>query len=87
MCWLLSNSWMLIIGITAVSAKVLFCWKRFVPLIVGFWYPLMILPYIVFGSIINLAGPYSAFAFALLGVVVYRSGEEQKEYFANIELA
>lgn len=39
-CWPLSNTWMLVTGITALAAKQLAGWKRFMPLVAGLWLPL-----------------------------------------------
>lgn len=78
MCWLLSNIWMLVIGITALAAKQLRSWKRFVPLFVGLWFPAMVVPAITLGVMTSIAGPYSAVAFALLGLVVYKADEDER---------
>ena len=86
MCWPLSNIWMLVIGITAVKAKKLLGWKRYVPLIVGLWFPLMIIPAMVTGFFF-LAGPYSAIAFVLLGFIVYKSREEEQTPVGNVVVA
>ena len=77
MCWPLSNVWMLVIGITAVRARKLQGWKRFVPLVVGLWFPITVIPAVTMGYFV-LAGPYSAIAFALLGLVVYKAGEDEQ---------
>jgi hypothetical protein len=85
-CWPLSNVWMLAIGITALRARVLHGWKRYVPLIVGLWFPITIIPAMAF-NIYFLAGPYSALAFASLGFVVYTYEKmEPATYEAPTEL-
>jgi hypothetical protein len=74
--WPISNLWMLATGITILVAKRLQGWMRFVPLVVGLWLPLcLVLLGGLFGftPTINLIGGfYSAVAWTLLGVVVYR---------------
>ncbi len=86
MCWPLSNIWMLVIGITAVRAKKLQTWKRFVPLFVGLWFPLTVVPAVTMGFFV-LAGPYSAVAFALLGLLVYKAGEDEQNMVAKVAVA
>ena len=77
MCWPLSNIWMLVIAITALTAKRLQPWKRFVLLLVGLWFPLAVIPAMTMG-ITSIAGPYSAMAFALLGFVVFKGNNEEE---------
>jgi hypothetical protein len=86
MCWPLSNLWMLAIGITALKAKKLRGWKRFVPLFVGLWFPLTVIPAITLGIFV-LAAPYSAIAFTLLGLVVYRLDEDEQSEVATVAVA
>jgi hypothetical protein len=86
-CWPLSNIWMLVIGIATVRAKRLQGWKRFVPLVVGLWFPLMVVPAITIGAMSSIAGPYSAVAFGLLGLVVFQRGEERTEIIDDIVIA
>jgi hypothetical protein len=69
---------MIVIGITTLRAKILTGWKRFVPIIVGLWFPLMVIPAITIGTTTTIAGIYSALAFAMLGVSVY-NGERPNE--------
>ena len=86
MCWPLSNIWMLVIGITAVRAKKLQGWKRFVPLFVGLWFPLTVVPAVTMGYF-ALAGPYSAVAFILLGVVVFKADEDEQDVVTKVAVA
>lgn len=86
MSWPLSNLWMLVIGITAVKARKLIGWKRFIPLFAGLWFPLTVVSAITLG-IYSLAGPYSALAFALLGLIVFKAGEEERRMEATIAVA
>ena len=85
-CWPLSNIWMLAIGITAVRAKKLQGWKRFVPLFVGLWFPVAVIPSMVTGYFV-LAGPYSAIAFALLGLVVFQANENEQTLVSEVVVA
>ena len=69
--WPISNLIMLVVGIVVVKANVLQGWKRFVPLVVGCWFPLAA------GSMyLNkafswfLGGFYSAIAWSLLAIVI-----------------
>ena len=71
-CWPLSNIWMLVMGIHVLVTKQLTGWKRYVPLFVGLWFPLTVIPAMTAG-IFWLAGPYSLVAFVLLGLVVFTS--------------
>ena len=86
MCWPLSNVWMLVIGITAVRAKKLQGWKRFVPLFVGLWFPLTVIPAIATNFFV-LAGPYSAVAFALLGFVVFKADQDEQKSVTEVSVA
>ena len=86
MCWPLSNIWMIVIGITALRAKRLEGWKRYVPLLVGLWFPVAVVPAITIGFY-YLAGPYSAIAFALLGLVVYKSNDKETPGYSTVSLA
>lgn len=74
--WPISNIWMLVTGITVVAAKRLNGWMRYVPLAVGLWLPLcLVLLGLTFGftpAINTVGGVYSAVAWTLLGLVVYR---------------
>jgi hypothetical protein len=86
-CWPLSNIWMLVVGITALRAKKLQGWKRYVPIMAGLWFPLMVVPAITTGAMSSIAGPYSAIAFGLLGLVVYTAGEEKNRVLSEVSIA
>jgi hypothetical protein len=86
MCWPLSNIWMLVIGITAVKAKKLQGWKRYAPLFAGLWFPLTVIPAITLGYF-QLAGPYSAIAFSILGLVVFKAGEAGNNIVTEVAVA
>jgi hypothetical protein len=70
---------MLAIGIKALTAKKLQGWKRYVPLFVGLWFPATVVPAMAFGFT-HLAGPYSAIAFTLLGLIVYKADDESERF-------
>jgi hypothetical protein len=76
---------MLAIGITALRAKKLTGWKRFVPLFAGLWFPVAVVPAMVTGFF-ALAGPYSAVAFALLGLVVFKSDEAEQPVVGEVAM-
>jgi hypothetical protein len=77
---------MLVIGITAVKAKKLQGWKRYAPLFAGLWFPLTVIPAITLGYF-QLAGPYSAIAFSILGLVVFKAGEAQNDIVTEVAVA
>lgn len=78
MFWPVSNIWMLVTGITVVTAKRLRGWMRYVPLMVGLWLPLNLVGLgLAFGltqPIMLVGGVYSAIAWTLLGLVIYQLG-------------
>lgn len=82
--WPISNLWMLVTGITVVTAKVLNGWMRFIPLVVGLWLPVNIgfmsamMGQTNTGMIVG--GLYSAIAWSLLGIVVLRQEQLAKAY-------
>jgi hypothetical protein len=80
--WPLSNCFMLITGIAVIRAKQLQGWKRFVPFVVGLWFPLsLLLGPMVFGNdtlMLYFSSLYSALAWLLLGVTVYVSAGKTK---------
>jgi hypothetical protein len=85
-CWPLSNVWMLVFGISAFKANRLHGWRRYVPLLAGLWFPVTVVPAITMGYFF-LAGPYSAFAFALLGYMVYKEATKEDEVRMNVSMA
>jgi hypothetical protein len=83
--WPFDNIFMLVTGIAIVRAKQLDGWKRFVPLLVGLWFPLTVVTTRIFfqSSSIELiiTSLYSVSGWGLLGITVYLSGrDEETEY-------
>jgi hypothetical protein len=77
--WPLSNLLMLIVGIKVVLAKELTGWRRFVPLLVGLWLPVLIASVQLFGRTGvsgTIAAMYSAIAWSLLAIAVMKTAEE-----------
>ncbi len=77
--WPISNLIMLVVGITVVRAKVLIRWHRFVPLVVGLWFPLTALGMLLLGrnaSVMVLVPYYTAVAWSLLALVVITRKEK-----------
>jgi hypothetical protein len=77
--WPLSNLLMLVIGITVAIAKKIKGWRRFVPLMVGLWFPFLVLCMNLFGrsGITGTIGAvYSAVAWSLLALMILRTAEE-----------
>lgn len=74
MFWPVSNAFMMVIAITAIRAKKIKGWRRFVPLFVALWLPVgLLVTGLFFGRAstgIVIAGTYSAIAWMLLGYVV-----------------
>jgi hypothetical protein len=74
--WPLSNCFMLVTGLAVMQAKKLHGWSRFVPFAVGLWLPLSLLTPMLLGSnaaSIYFSSLYSAIAWLLLGVSVYKT--------------
>ena len=82
--WPISNLWMLATGITIVVAKVLMGWMRYVPLIVGLWLPLNLAFMSAMMGQTNLGmivgGVYSALAWSLLGLVIFKQERSALRY-------
>ncbi|MDQ3290572.1 MAG: hypothetical protein M3Q05_04715 [Bacteroidota bacterium] len=77
--WPISNLIMLVVGITVIKAKVLTGWKRYVPLVVGLWFPLTMLTMALAGRdapIMVFVPYYTAVAWSSLAIVVITT--EQK---------
>ena len=71
--WPLSNLLMLVVGITIAIARRLQGWRRFVPLFVGCWFPVMIISMNLFGrggTTGTIGAVYSAIAWSLLAVAL-----------------
>jgi hypothetical protein len=76
LAWPLSMLWMLVVGITVVVAKRMSGWRRFVPLLCGFWLPLGIPLEAVLGEQTgSIMFGVSAVFWALLGYAVRGSSE------------
>jgi hypothetical protein len=73
--WPLSMLWMIVVGITAIVAKRLSGWQRFVPLLCPLWLLIAMVISMAFGgtagSIVGFG--YAAVLWALLGYVVVRT--------------
>lgn len=79
LAWPLSMLWMLVVGITAIRAKRLSGWQRFVPVLCPFWLPLVALGGAAFGEAGGVIGlGYSAVLWFLLGYVVLRSDRRRQ---------
>lgn len=80
--WPVSNVWMLATGITIITAKKLQGWHRFIPLIVGCWFPFCMLISLALGKMslttMYLGGAYSAIAWTLLAILVLRQQATRK---------
>ena len=69
LCWPLSNVLMLPLGIAVIRARKVNGWKRYWPLVTGFWFPMSILALILFGkneATMIVGGIYSLGAWSLL---------------------
>ena len=81
MFWPISNTLMLIVGITVVVAKKLSGWKRFVPLFAGCWFPCLFIIILISGKTTFLsifAATHSVVAFSLLAMVVRKLGNKER---------
>lgn len=77
--WPISNLLMLPVGITVIAAQKLTGWKRFIPLLVGLWFPVLVVCMNVFGRdgiSGTIAGVYSAIAWSLLAIAILRTREK-----------
>lgn len=74
--WPLSMLWMLVVGVSVIAAKRLAGWRRFVPLLCGFWFPIGMVAMIAFGDESGVIGfGLAAVFWTLLGYVVRGIGE------------
>jgi hypothetical protein len=73
--WPISNCFMLVTGISVITAKVLEGWRRYIPLMVGLWLPVSILASLLAGrnsmTAVLISCAYSAISWFLLGLSVY----------------
>ncbi|MDO1448130.1 hypothetical protein Q0590_17785 [Rhodocytophaga aerolata] len=87
--WPISNIVMFFFGIRVIWVKKLQGWKRFVPLLVGLWLPLSIVLSLVAGLTVSsmlISGLYSAFAWAILGYVVFTSKPDNRLAYIPIRV-
>ncbi|QMU27259.1 hypothetical protein [Adhaeribacter radiodurans] len=79
--WPISNIIMLVVGIMVIKAKVLLGWQRFVPLVVGLWFPLTMLTMAIVGRdapIMEVVPYYTAIAWSLLAIVVLTASKKME---------
>jgi hypothetical protein len=72
--WPISNTFMLVTGLTILLTKKVEGWQRYIPLIVGLWLPTGVISILVFGKTnltATIVSIYSAIAWSLLGLSVY----------------
>jgi hypothetical protein len=69
--WPISNAFMIVTGIAVLRDNQLQGWHKWVPLLVGFWLPVMLLLKGLGIENLYFAGFYSAIAWTLLGIVIY----------------
>lgn len=77
--WPISNLVMALVGVAVVRAKVLPGWHRFVPLLVGLWFPISILVITLWGrnqTTFLIGSIYSAIAWSLLAIVVLSTRDQ-----------
>lgn len=76
--WPISNVLMFIVGIMIIVIKGLPGWKRYIPFVVGMWFPLAMLSTFIDNKFLSffLGGPYSAIAWILLAIVVMTTKKE-----------
>jgi len=80
--WPISNLIMLVVGIAVIKAKVLLGWQRFIPLIVGLWFPLTMFAMALVGRdapIMVVVPYYTAIAWSLLAIVVLTASKKSKK--------
>lgn len=85
--WPISNIFMLITGIAVVSSARISGIGRIIPLLAGLWFPLTVLPVMIFHlsyQLYILSGIYSCITWALMGNLVRTSSET---YEIKISLA
>ncbi|WP_224996976.1 hypothetical protein [Cesiribacter sp. SM1] len=88
--WPISNLLMFITGITVAAANKLKGWKRFVPLAVGIWFPLMVISMALIGRTpaTGLAlGLYAAFAWSGMAIMVMetKGKPEKNKKFSRLD--
>jgi hypothetical protein len=82
MFWPISNIFMFATGLTIILAKRLQGWKRFITLFVGLWFPMtVVLSPMLWGrgnTTLIIVSLYSIIGWALLGLAVFRSANEEE---------
>lgn len=81
MFWPISNVWMLVTGIAVLSGGKLQGWRRYIVLVVGLWFPVMMTLMLIAGKTAGLfyaGGLYSAVAWALTGRAVFTRDRKEK---------
>jgi len=81
MFWPVSNLFMIVVGIAIMKAGILQGWKRYIPLIVGLWFPLGLVTWAIAGKEISFIQMdlYSIVCWGLMGFVVLSSKDEKRE--------
>lgn len=82
--WPISNVWMLVSGIAVMATGKLQGWRRYVVLVVGLWFPVMMATTLITGKTANLfyvGGLYPTVAWALMGWAVVTSGRNEAPQF------
>jgi hypothetical protein len=70
---------MLVVGIAVIRAKGLQSWRRYVPLLVGCWFPVLIICMNVFGRdgvTGTISSYYSAIAWSLMAIAILTAKKE-----------
>lgn len=76
-CWPLSNLLMLAVGVAVLRTKRLSGWQRWVPLVVGFWFPLTMAVSRT-PIVLHFSNLYSAITWALLAIVLLTASVRQQ---------
>jgi hypothetical protein len=77
--WPLAGFLMIVTGIVIIRAKKLKGWKRYMPLLAGFWFPQTVLIYLIDPNSFTwlvISGIYATVVFSLLGFVLAISEHE-----------
>jgi hypothetical protein len=74
--WPISNLLMFIVGITVIVSKGLSGWQRFIPLVVGLWFPFAMVYRIFLSNLhlpFNVVFTYSTIAWSVLALMAMRN--------------
>jgi hypothetical protein len=89
--WPVSNCFMLFTGLAVLFSKQVRAWKRYIPLVVGLWFPitLFLVPRLLGGNTVTLyiSSFYSAVGWLLLGISVYSSARTKKIIYPEETIA